>query len=180
MLYNHSMQTVLEHLKTRHLDVELHRPAVDEDERVATFYMYNLSGQVVGYQQYRPEGLKKPNNNPREGKYFTFRQAPTVGVWGVESLHLTPHVVFVTEGLFDAARLTQRGVSAVAVFTNNPGKDVMNWLSMLGRKVVVVCDGDNAGAKLAKYGDVSLCLLGGKDLGECSDDYVDMLVKEFT
>jgi hypothetical protein len=179
MLYNHSMQTVLEHLKTRHLDVELHRPSVDEVERVATFFMYNLSGQVVGYQQYRPEGLKKPNNNPREGKYFTFRQAPTVGVWGVESLHLTPHVVFVTEGLFDAARLTEQGVSALAVFTNNPGKDVMNWLSMLGRKVVVVCDGDNAGAKLAKYGDVSLCLLGGKDLGDADDETVTFVLQNF-
>jgi hypothetical protein len=168
-----------EHLLSRHLDLELHRPAIDEVEGVATLYMWNLSGQLVGYQQYRPSGDKKPNNNPREGKYFTFRKLPTVGVWGVESLHLTPHVVFVCEGLFDAARLTSRGVSAVAVFTNDPGKDVMNWLRMLGRKVVVVCDGDKAGGKLAKYGDTSLCLLGGKDLGECSDDYVDMLLKEF-
>jgi hypothetical protein len=178
-MYNQAMQTVLEHLKSRHLDVNLHHPVVDETERVATFFMYNLSGQVVGYQQYRPEGDKKPNNNPREGKYFTFRQAPTVGVWGVESLHLTPHVVFVTEGLFDAARLTQRGVSAVAVFTNNPGKDVLNWLSMLGRKVVVVCDGDQAGAKLAKYGDVSLCLLGGKDLGEADEETVTFVLQNF-
>lgn len=161
------------------MDLELHRPAIDEVEGVATFYMWNLSGQLVGYQQYRPSGDKKVNNNPREGKYFTFKKVPTVGVWGVESLHLTPHVVFVCEGLFDAARLTSRGVSAVAVFTCNPGKDVKNWLTLLNRKVVCVCDGDKAGAMLAKYGDVSLCLLGGKDLGECSDDYVDMLLKEF-
>lgn len=169
-----------EHLKSRHLDLELHRPAIDDVEGVATFYMWNLTGQLVGYQQYRPSGEKKPNNDPRLGKYFTHRKVPTVGVWGVESLHLTPHVVFVCEGLFDAARLTSRGVSAVAVFTNNPGQDVRNWLSVLNRKVVVVCDGDLAGGKLAKYGDTSLCLLGGKDLGECSDDYVDMLLKEFT
>lgn len=168
-----------EHLKSRHLDLDLHRPAIDEAEGVATFYMWNLSGQLVGYQQYRPAGDKKPNNNPRLGKYFTFRQAPTVGVWGVESLHFTPHVVFVCEGLFDAARLTSRGVSAVAVFTNNPGKDVMNWLKMLGRKVVVVCDGDQAGAKLAKYGDVSLCLLGGKDLGEADEETVTFVLQNF-
>jgi len=168
-----------EHLLSRHLDLELHQPVVDDVERVATFYLWNLSGQVVGYQQYRPEGEKKPNNNPRFGKYFTYHHQPTVTVWGVESLHLTPHVVFVTEGLFDAARLTQRGVSAVAALTCNPQKDFRNWLSMLNRKVVVVCDGDKAGGMLAKFGDVSLCLLGGKDLGECSDDYVDMLVKEF-
>jgi len=170
---------LVEHLKSRHLDVDLHRPMLDETEGVATFFMWNLSGQMVGYQQYRPSGDKKVNNSPREGKYFTFRKLPTVGVWGVESLHLTPHVVFVCEGLFDAARLTSRGVSAVAVFTCNPGKDVQNWLTLLNRKVVCVCDGDKAGAMLAKYGDVSLCLLGGKDLGECSDECLDMLVKEF-
>jgi hypothetical protein len=177
MCYNTGM--LKEHLLSRHLDLELHRPMLDETEGVATFYLWNLSGQLVGYQQYRPAGEKKPNNNPKEGKYFTYRKQPTLAVWGVESLHLTPHVVFVTEGLFDAARLTERGVSALAVFTNNPGKDVMNWLSMLGRKVVVVCDGDNAGAKLAKYGDVSLCLLGGKDLGDADDETVTFVLQNF-
>ena len=173
------MKTVLEHLKDRHLDVELHRPMVDEVERVATFFLYNLSGSLVGYQQYRPEGEKKPNNNPKEGKYFTYKKQSTVAVWGIESLDLTPTVVFLTEGLFDAARLTHYGVSALAVFGNDPGQDVHNWLSLLNRRVVVVCDGDLAGGKIAKYGDTSLCLLGGKDLGECSDDYVNMLLKEF-
>jgi hypothetical protein len=68
------MKTVLEHLKDRHLNVELHRPFVDEVERVATFLLWNLSGQCVGYQQYRPEGEKKPRNNPKQGKYYTFRK----------------------------------------------------------------------------------------------------------
>jgi hypothetical protein len=161
------------------MDVELHRPVLDEVERVATFYLWNLSGQLVGYQQYRPEGEKKPNNNPREGKYYTYRKQPTVVVWGVESLHLTPHVVFLTEGVFDAARLTERGVSALAILSCNTGWDLRNWLSMLNRKVVAVCDGDKAGAQLAKFGNVSLCMLGGKDLGDADDATVDMLVREF-
>ena len=173
------METLTQHLKTRHMDVELHHPVVDEVERVATFYLWNLSGQLVGYQQYRPEGEKKPNNNPREGKYYTYRKQPTVVVWGVESLHLTPHVVFLTEGVFDAARLTERGVSALAILSCNTGWDLRNWLSMLNRKVVAVCDGDKAGAQLAKFGNVSLCMLGGKDLGDADDATVDMLVREF-
>ena len=168
-----------EHLKSRHLDIELHRPMLDEEEGVATFFMWNLSGQVVGYQQYRPSGDKKPNNNPKLGKYFTFRKMPTVGVWGVESLYLTPHVLFVCEGLFDAARLTSRGVSAVAVLTNNPGTDFKNWLTMLNRKVVAVCDNDSAGRKLAKYGDVAV-FTEDKDLGDSSDEYVNDLVRRFT
>ena len=170
------MQTVLEHLKSRHLDVELHRPMVDEVERVATFFLWNLSGEVVGYQQYRPEGDKKPNNNPKLGKYFTYRQKPTLGVWGVESLHLTPHVVFLTEGLFDAARLTQRGYSALACLTNNPQKDLKNWLQLLNRKVVAVCDNDVAGRKLAKFGD-TVVYCEDKDLGDSTDEFVTKVLQ---
>lgn len=172
------MKTVLEHLKDRHLDVELHRPMVDEVDRVATFYLYNLSGQVVGYQQYRPEGLKKPNNNPKEGKYFTYSKQPTLAVFGVESLHLTPHVVFLVEGVFDAARLTAKGVSALAVLSNNSGKDLSNWLMMLNRKVVAVCDNDAAGRKLAKFGDV-VVFCEDHDLGDSSDEFVNNLVARF-
>jgi len=36
-----------EHLLNRHLDLELHRPMLDEDEGLATFYLYNLSGQFI-------------------------------------------------------------------------------------------------------------------------------------
>jgi DNA primase len=172
------MNTVLEHLKQRHLDVDLHRPMVDEVERLATFYLYNLSGQLVGYQQYRPEGEKKPNNNPKEGKYFTYRKQPTLAVWGVESLFLSPNVVFVCEGLFDAARLTERGFSALAVLSNNPSPDLRNWLTCLNRKVVAVCDNDAAGRKLAKFGDVAV-FCEDHDLGDSSDEFVNDLVRRF-
>jgi len=47
------------HLKHRHLDLELHRPILDEELNIATFLLYNLSGQLVGYQQYNPLGDKK-------------------------------------------------------------------------------------------------------------------------
>jgi hypothetical protein len=87
------MNTILEHLKHRYLDIDLHKPMIDEVERLATFYLYNLSGQIVGYQQYRPEGEKKPQNNPKLGKYYTYRKQPTVSVWGVESLHLSPDAI---------------------------------------------------------------------------------------
>lgn len=172
------METLVEHLKKRHLDLELHRPMVDEVERVATFFLYNLSGQVVGYQQYRPEGEKKPQNNPKQGKYFTYRKQPTLAVWGVESLHLSPNVVFLTEGVFDACRLTEKGYSALAVLSNNTGWDLKNWLSMLNRKVVAVCDNDDAGRKLAKFGDVAV-FCESHDLGDSSDEFVTNLVLKF-
>ena len=172
------MNTVLEHLKDRHVDLNLHRPWIDEDERVAVFYLYNLSGSIIGYQQYRPNADKMKDNHPKEGRYFTYRKQPTLAVWGVESLHLTPHVVFLTEGVFDAARLTERGYSALAVLTDNPTKDLRNWLSMLNRKVVAVCDNDKAGRRLAKFGDVAV-FTEDKDLGEATDEYVTRLLETY-
>ncbi len=177
-LYNNNMETLTEHLKSRHLDLALHRPVLDEEGRVATFYLWNLSGQLVGYQQYRPEGEKKPRNNPKEGKYFTHRTQPTVAVWGVESLHLTPNVVFLTEGVFDAARLTELGYSALAALSNNPSQDLRNWLTFLNRKVVAVCDNDAAGKRLAKFGDVAV-FTEDHDLGDSSDEYVTRLLEQF-
>ena len=171
------MKTILEHLKERHVDLELHRPMIDEVERTATFYLYNLSNQIVGYQQYRPESDKTRNNHPKLARYFTYRKQPTLAVWGLESLYLTPHIVFLTEGIFDAARLTERGYSALAALTNNPTKDLRNWLGMLNRKVVAVCDNDAAGRRLAKFGDVAV-FTEDKDLGEADDEFVTRLVNE--
>lgn len=172
------METLVEHLKKRHLDLELHRPVLDLENDVATFYLWNLSGKFCGYQQYRRFGEKKPQNNPKQGKYFTYRKQPTLALWGVESLHLTPNVVFVCEGVFDAARLTAKGVSALAVLSNNTGKDLSNWLTMLNRNVVAVCDNDDAGRKLAKFGDVAV-FCEDHDLGDSTDEFVNQLVARF-
>lgn len=171
------LQTMTDHLKSRHLDLDLHRPVVDDLERVATFYLYNLSGQLVGYQLYRPEGDKKPQNNPKQGKYFTYRKQPTVTVFGVESLHFGGPV-FLCEGVFDACRLTSKGASALAVLSNNPTGDLRNFLTCLGRRVVVVADNDKAGRALAKFGhDVVFC--EDKDLGDSSEEFVESLLNRF-
>ena len=45
---------MLTRLLKRRCNVSLHRPVLDSEEQVATFYLWNLSGQLVGYQQYRP------------------------------------------------------------------------------------------------------------------------------
>ena len=168
---------LVEHLRSRHLDLKLHRPMLDEAEGVATFYLWNLSGQLVGYQQYRPKGEKRPQNNPKEGKYFTYRKQPTLAVWGVESLKY-PGSLFVCEGVFDAWRLTEVGCAAVAVLSNNTGWDLKNWLSCLNRRVVAVCDNDAAGRKLAKFGD-DVVYTFEKDLGDSSEDYVKSLVLHY-
>lgn len=165
------------HLESRHCDLELHRPIIDNVNRVATFYLWNLSGQLVGYQQYRPEGEKKPQNNPKAGKYFTYKRSDTVAVFGVETLN-RPGPVFVTEGIFDACRLTELGCAAIAVLANNPGTSFANWLFMLNRRTIAVCDNDVAGRKLAKYGDIAV-FTEDKDLGDATEEYVRNLIREY-
>lgn len=169
---------LLEHLKDRHLDLEVHNPVLDHKNNLVTFYLYNLSGCIVGYQQYRPNASKEAKNNPREGRYFTYRKQPTLALFGVESLHLTPHVVFLVEGVFDAARLTELGVSALAVLSNDPTPQLHEFLRCLNRRVVVVADNDTAGRRLAKFGhEVVFC--DDKDLGDSSPEFVQELVTRF-
>lgn len=172
--------TVLENLKSRHFDLSVHTAWVDEDEGVATFPLWNLSGQMVGFQQYRPAADKKQDNHPRDSRYFTWRKAKVVGVWGLESWNFT-NTLFITEGVFDAARLTSRGVSAVATLSNDVDPALTRWLWTVRRcrPVVAVCDNDSAGRKLAKYGTTYHVMEDGKDMGEASDEYVSNFLKEY-
>jgi len=167
-----------EHLLSRHCNLELHRPVLNEEECTATFYLWNLSGKLVGYQQYKPLGDKKTPNNPKDGKYFTMRKSPTLAVFGVESLHLSK-TVFLTEGVFDACRLTNLGYSALAVLSNDQKPELRDWLLSLNRKVVAVCDNDSAGKRLAKFGTHAV-FTEDHDLGDSSQEYVNNLVKHWS
>lgn len=171
--------TVLQHLHSRYFDTKLHTHWVDEDEGVATFPLWNLSGQLVGYQQYRPSANKQKDNHPKMSRYFTYRKNKVVGVWGLESWKLS-NVLFVTEGTFDACRLTHLGYSAIATLSNDVDDSLKRWLWTVRkfRPIVTVCDNDAAGRRLAKYGHTSHVVESG-DLGDASDEYVANLVKEY-
>lgn len=172
---------VLENLKSRHFDLAVHTAWVDEDEGVATFPLWNLSGQMVGFQQYRPAANKKRDNHPRDSRYFSWRKDKVVGVWGLESWKFS-NTLFVTEGVFDAARLTSRGFSAVATLSNDVDSSLSRWLWTVRRyrPVVAVCDNDSAGRKLAKCGHVAHVMEDGKDMGEASDEYVASFLRNYS
>jgi hypothetical protein len=174
-----NVSDIRHHLLQRHLNFELHQPVLDEDLGIATFYCWNLSGQLVGYQQYNKNGDKKIFNTKLTGKYYTYRKQPTVVVWGVESLYQSDGVVYLTEGIFDAARMTNVGQSALAAMANNPPRDYKNWLQLLNRPVVAVCDNDAAGRKLAKFGHYVEVVPDGKDLGDAPDAYVQYLLNKY-
>jgi hypothetical protein len=175
-------ESLSRYLQRRHLNVKLHRPVVDEVERCVTFYFWTVDGKITGYQQHKPDLGKEQYQrlNPGEARYFTYNKSPVHNVWGVESLFQSRGPVFLAEGVFDAARLTEVGQSALAVCCNNPPRDLTNWLQMLARPVVVVCDNDQAGRKLAKFGNfVEVVPFEGGDLGEAPDDYVFHLLNKY-
>lgn len=166
-----------EHLISRHVDLNLHNPIITED--VATFYLYNLSGRIVGYQQYRPRADKTKHNCPKEGRYFTYKSSDAIAVFGLESLHLRSDVLFVTEGIFDAMRLTEVGLPAIAMLSNNPSKQVKQWIKSLGRYIVAVVDNDQAGSSLASVGN-EVIIPDVKDLGEASKEFVNNIKVRFS
>jgi 5S rRNA maturation endonuclease (ribonuclease M5) len=169
------------HLQSRHINFNLHRVWMDEAAGIASFPLYNLRGQMIGYQHYRPSGSKNVNNNPYEGKYFTRKPTslePTY--WGVESWNLS-NTLFLVEGLFDAARLTSLGYSALATFTNNPGDTFLGFVRLVQqlRPVVAICDNDAAGIKLAKYAHTHFILTTGKDVSEADETEILTQVKHY-
>lgn len=169
---------IVDHLISRDLDFATHHVWINHAECVAVFPLWNLSGQLVGYQQYRPQAPKK-TKKPSDGKYFTYTNKHSVAVWGLESFSFTPDHLFVVEGVFDATRLTKRGVSAVAVLCNDPNSSTKNWLYNLNRTITVIADDDEGGRELSKVGDRFNIVPNG-DLGDASDDYVDRLVNTYT
>lgn len=168
---------MIDHLKSRHLNSEKYHMSYDNE--LVTFYLYNLSGQLVGYQNYRPGAPKTLNNDPKEGRYYTYslkteghpgnRKTYSLAVWGLETIHYTPNVLFLTEGIFDACRLHNLGLSAIAMLSNDP-KGFRSWLHTMKDKLkVAVCDNDAAGQKLTKIADVAVFVDSTKDLGEMSE-----------
>lgn len=171
---------LLQHLKQRHLNTNLHTVWLDEDNIVATFPLWDLQGRLVGYQSYRPNSTKEKRND-FYGKYHTkiSKQCDYLPIWGLESWNLS-NILYVTEGLFDAARITSLGFSAIAIFTYNPADKVKNWLKFVKqiRPVISICDSNNPGKeghKLSNLGHKSHVVKNG-DISMVSEQYVDLLL----
>lgn len=166
------MDTMWQHLQKRNLNSNLHTVWVNEEEGVATFPLFNLSGQLKGYQQYRPEQFKDQRNDPK-GKYWTFIPEPGVRLWGFESWSLTD-TLFLVEGIFDAAKITYLGFSALAALSNDVDINTKNFLQLTRRyrKVVAICDSDNSGLKLAKHAHKYFQLQDFKDVGDSPTEYI--------
>lgn len=180
--------TLHEHLVSRGLDPTSHHVWLDEERFIASFPLWNLSGQLCGFQQYNPNGSKLCRNEEKHRwvlKYFTFvgdegnKSNPhkkKLAVWGLETVSPGDRVVFVTEGIFDAVKLQNMGLPALAVLANDP-QTLRPWLHALGKRVVAVCDRDDAGRKLGSVADIVLVVPEPfHDLGDMSQQAVEAFV----
>ena len=175
---------IIEHLKSRDVDFTRTNCIVDEENCIADFFLYNLTGQIIGYQRYNPNGSKANHSNKLskgDMKYYTYitknDRFPMLAVYGLETYTHTDKYLFITEGIFDCIKLHNQGLPAIAVIANNPSP-LKSWLRTLPQIKVVVKDNDGlAGDMLSKFGDIVLTPPDPyKDLGDMPFDEVYKLV----
>lgn len=180
--------SIKEHLISRGLNPQHSSVRLDEENCIATFLLWNISGNLVGYQQYNPFGTKQLRNDEKHRnslKYFTFSgdegdlikcSKKRLAVWGLESTSCHDTAIYLTEGVFDAAKLHALGLPAIAVLANDP-KHLIPWLTALNRTVIAVCDNDAPGARLGSIADVSIIVPEPyHDLGDMPIDAVSALL----
>jgi len=160
------------------------------DNPLVTFYLYNLSGQLVGYHRYNfrifDKGVK---NDPRMGRYYTkvSRREPrdsadprprdTLAVWGLEVLDRSKKTLYIVEGVFKAAVLHRLGFNAIAVLTATP-KPMKPWFKVMRQQfdLVGIGDPDAAGQKLVNT--VGKGFQSPKDLDEMTDQEILELLRK--
>lgn len=174
------------HLKSRGVDPSHTQVIIDKENNIATFILYNLSGQLIGYQRYNPNGNKKLHGDTLAAKYFTWvtKESPgtsKLAVWGVENIDKNNPNLFVAEGIFDAIKLKNAGHPAIAVLTNNP-KLLKSWFAILNKNTISITDNDDAGKKLGNITDETYSIPSNltnkngdsiKDLGDMSQEQVN-------
>lgn len=171
------------HLRDRGLDPKKTQVIIDKENNIATFLLYNLSGQIVGYQRYNPNGDKKDHTNSLAAKYFTWvtkesEKTAKLAVWGTENIDPNDPNLFVTEGIFDAVKLKNAGHPVIAVLGNNP-KILKTWLPLLNKQTIAVIDNDDAGRALASLTDKHFTTPAPfKDLGEMSQEQVNKFLED--
>lgn len=164
------MDKMLAHLHSRYFNPAKYS-GVTVTPQCMSVMLWNLSGQAVGWQCYNPSLPKLHIDDPKLARYYTYVTKPCasknaeLAVWGLETVHWTDKVLFLTEGVFDACRLHMFALPAVAVLSNNP-VHLTSWLKALPSVKVACVQGDAAGRKLAKYGDECVMLPAGKDVGD--------------
>ena len=186
-------ESIEDHLRSRGLDPNRSTVVVDKKTGYATFLLFNLSGQLVGYQQYNPEGDKKVNGRRKNGKfdmdlakYFTYigdeGKTKKIAVWGTDTLYPEDNFMFITEGIFDVVKIHNAGYPGIAVLANRP-LPLRAWFKALGKTVIAIEDNDAAGSNLRSVADLHFTVPDPyKDLGDMPQnevtEFIEKIVKD--
>ena len=99
-------------------------------------------------------------------------------MWGLETINFGDRYIFLTEGIFDCARIHRAGEPGIATLCNDPSTSMQNWLMALPQKKIVIYDNDSAGRKLKKVGDFCFTVPAPyKDLGEMPQEKATQFIK---
>lgn len=173
----------LDHLSMRGVDPSKTYFVHDEESNNTYFFLYNLSGDCVGYQKYNPD-------NPKEGglgwmgRYFTKVHKEATGhskiaVYGLETYDMKKDYFFVTEGIFDIIKVHNTGEPGIANLGCSVSRQAKNWYSTLSQKKIVIQDRDDAGTELGTVGDYVYTVPEPyKDLGEMPQQEVNIFIQK--
>jgi hypothetical protein len=172
--------TLRDHLIGRGMDPDKYHVTLDEDLFIATFLLFNSSGQFTGYQRYNPRSTDKKANDPKTGRYSTYTPRGVDAIFGLETLqHSDGQPLFVVEGIFKQAALCRLGYDSIAVLTCDP-KRMRPLFRILrrNRPVVAMGDADPAGAKLVRRVGAGAC--SPADLDEMADEEIRAFVDKLS
>lgn len=170
------MTTVLQNLLDRGMDPERYHVIIDEDERIATWFLFDLTGRITGYQQYRPDSMQKKTNDPKDARYYTHIPRMVDAMFGLETIKIDSNPVIIVEGVFKATKLHKLGYAAIAVLTCDP-KRLRPFFKILRQsgRLFAIGDPDPAGQKLVNRTKAGFCSVA--DLDEMSDTDVTARVE---
>lgn len=167
-----------EHLKSRGVDPSRTHFVHDSESNNTYFFLYNLSGENIGYQKYNPDN----GGLGWMGRYFTKVHKEATGhskiaVYGLETYQIDKDYFFVTEGIFDIIKVHNTGEPGIANLGCSVSRQAKNWYGSLPQKKIVIQDRDDAGTELGTIGDYVYTVPEPyKDLGEMSQSEVDEFI----
>lgn len=147
---------------------------LDEEKEVATFPFWTPGPIWNGYQEYRWQYGKEKRNNPKEGRYYTFKVEGRLPYYGAFSVAPNERL-YVVEGVFEAIAVHAAGFPCIAVLSNST-KPFKDWLSIHPSKTIALIQPDKASEELKKGCDGYIYL--SRDADEYDTDSLRALLKE--
>ncbi|MAG26458.1 hypothetical protein CMI47_12990 [Candidatus Pacearchaeota archaeon] len=187
MLKRFLIYEIEQHLRSRGIDLEKTNTILDKETRTAVFLLYNLSGQLIGYQRYNPKGIKGKEASkvvPILRRYYTYvtradNRNVAIAVWGLDTYNKLDKYLFITEGIFDANKIHNAGYPAIAILNATGDKRLRTWLRMLPQAIISISDNDPAGKMIKKLSDRMYVTPNPyKDLGEMPQNEVNSFLKQ--